>query len=130
MANIDAQIQNSIVVAPFAGTVASVQVKTGDTVAPNTVAISLNPESALQVVAYFTAIDIAKIKVGASADVTLDAYRNARHFVAQVVSVDTAPSPTRDAAGAPLGYKATFQFPNADPAITSGMSANITIPLQ
>ena len=129
VANIDAQIQNSIVVAPFAGTVASVQVKTGDTVAPNTVAVSLNPESALQVVAYFTAIDIAKVKAGASADVTLDAYGNARHFAAQVVSVDTAPSPTSDAAGAAQGYKATLQFASADPAITSGMSANITIPL-
>jgi HlyD family secretion protein len=130
VANIDAQIQNSIVVAPFAGTVASVQVKTGDTVAPNAVAISLNPESALQVVAYFTAIDIAKIKVGASADITLDAYGNARHFAAQVVSVDTAPSPVSDAAGAPQGYKATLQFKSADSAVTSGMSANITIPIQ
>ncbi|MGC9602687.1 MAG: HlyD family efflux transporter periplasmic adaptor subunit [Minisyncoccia bacterium] len=130
VANIDAQIQNSIVVAPFAGTVASVQVKTGDTVAPNTTAISLNPESALQVVAYFSAIDIANVKVGTPADVTLDAYGNARHFAAHVVSVDTAPSPTSDAAGAPLGYKATLQFASADSAITSGMSANITIPLQ
>jgi HlyD family secretion protein len=129
VANIDAQIQNSIVVAPFAGTVASVQVKTGDTVAPNTTAISLNPESALQVVAYFTAIDIANVKVGAPADVTLDAYGNARHFAAQVVSVDTAPSPVSEATGAPQGYKTTLEFLSADPAITSGMGANITIPL-
>jgi HlyD family secretion protein len=127
---IDAQIQNSLVTAPFAGTVASVQIKTGDTVAPNTVALSLNPENALQIVAYFSEIDITKIKVGAPAEVTLDAYGNGRQFAAQVVSVDTAPSPTSDAAGAPLGYKATLQFLKTDPAITSGMSANITIPLQ
>ncbi|HEY5383319.1 MAG TPA: HlyD family efflux transporter periplasmic adaptor subunit [Candidatus Paceibacterota bacterium] len=127
--NIDAQIQNALVVAPFAGTVASVQVKKGDIIAPNTTALSLNPESALQIVAYFSEIDITKVKVGAPAEITLDAYGNGRQFAAQVVSVDTAPSPTGSATDVPLGYKATLQFLKSDSAISSGMSANITIPL-
>ncbi len=122
IASIDAQIQNVIVVAPFAGTVASMQIKTGDIVTPGTIALSLNPESALQIVAYFSEIDITKIKTGASAEVTLDAYGNGKVFPAHVVSVDTSPS-------AGLGYKATLQFAKSDPAISSGMSANITIPL-
>jgi HlyD family secretion protein len=126
----DAQIQNAIVVAPFAGTVASVQVKVGDSVAPDTVAVSLNPKSALQIVAYFSEIDIAKIKAGAPAEITLDAYGSGQVFPAEVVSVDSAPSPTSNAQGAPTGYKATLQFLHTDPAISSGMSANITIPLQ
>lgn len=128
--SIDAQIQNAIVVAPFAGTVASVHVKTGDIVAPNTTAVSLNPESALQVVTYFSAIDITKIKAGMPAAVTLDAYGSAKQFAARVVSVDTAPSPTSNVPNAPTGYKATLQFLATDPAITSGMGANITIVVQ
>ena len=53
--SINAQIQNEIVVAPFAGTVASVRiVKVGDSVAPNSVAVCRSThKSALQVVAYF-----------------------------------------------------------------------------
>jgi len=125
----DAQISNAIVVAPFSGTVSSVQVKPGDIVAANKTAVSLNPKGALQVVAYFTAIDITKIKPGMPATVTLDAYGNSKVFAATVVSVDTAPSPTSDALNAPTGYKATLQFEASDPSITSGMNANISIPL-
>ena len=127
--SVNAQIANEIIVAPFSGTVASINVKTGDIVAPNTTAMSLNPESALQVVAYFNEIDITKVKVGMKANVTLDAYGNGTQFPVTVVSVDTAPSPTSDAPGAQTGYKATFQFEKSDPAITSGMSANLSIPL-
>ena len=120
--NFNAQIQNALVTAPFSGTVASVQVKVGDIVAPNTVAVSLNPKSALQVTAYFSEIDITKIKTGAQAQVTLDAYGNSRVFPAQVVSVDASPT------GA-SGYKVTLQFAQADPAISSGMTANVNITL-
>jgi len=125
----NAQISNSIVVAPFSGTVSSVRVKSGDIALANTVAISLNPKSALQVVAYFTAIDITKIKVAMPAAITLDAYGSAKQFTATVVSIDTAPSPVSDAPNAPTGFKATFQFENSDPSITSGMGANISIPI-
>ena len=123
--NINAQINNELLVAPFSGTVASVQIKSGDTVAANAPAISLNPESALQIEAYFSEIDITKVHVGASAEATLDAYGDARIFPTTVVSVDSAPS--QNAGG--TGYKATFQFQKSDPAISSGMTANITIPL-
>jgi HlyD family secretion protein len=122
---IDAQIRNEVIVAPFSGTVASVNIKQGDIAAANTPAISLNPESALQIVVYFSEIDVTKIHVGDSARVTLDAYGNDRSFDAHVVSIDSAPS----SAGPDRGYKATLQFLKSDPAITSGMTANITIPL-
>ena len=124
--NIDAQISNAIVVAPFSGTVASVHIKKGDIVPPNTAAVSLNPTSALQVVVYFSEIDIAKIKIGSPAEVTLDAYGNTRAFAARVVSVDTSPTKGIPSAS---GYKATLQFLKTDAAISSGMTANVTIPL-
>lgn len=120
--NFDAQIQNAIVTAPFAGTVASVQVKEGDVVSPNTTAVSLNPKSALQVNAYFSEIDVAKIQAGDTGSVTLDAYGSGRTFPAQVVLVDTSPTGTS-------GYQVTLQFAQADPAISSGMTANVSIPL-
>ncbi len=121
--NFNAQIQNAIVVAPFSGTVSSVHVKEGDIVSPNTIAVSLNPESALQIDVYLTEVDVAKLQLGDSAEVTLDAYGNARVFHASVVSIDHSPTMQN---GIPA-YKTTLQFSDADPSITSGMTANVTI---
>jgi multidrug resistance efflux pump len=127
VAMFNAQISNAIIVAPFSGTVSSVRVKPGDIVGANTPAISLNPKGALQAVAYFNSIDITKIKAGMPVKITLDAYGSSKEFAATVASVETAPSPTSDAPNASTGYKATFQFENNDPSITTGMGANISI---
>ena len=123
VASIDAQIAKTIIVAPFAGSVSSVQVKTGDIVSPNAAAISLIPKSALQVSAYFSEVDVAAITVGLSADVTLDAYGNGRVFPATVTSVDKSPTLQN---GVPA-YKVVLQFMQSDPAIAPGMTANATI---
>jgi len=119
----DAQINNSIVVAPFSGTVSSVRVKAGDIVAANTPAISLNPEGALQISVYLNEVDAAKVAVGNKATVTLDAYGSAQPFDATVVTIDRSPTMQNNIPA----YKATLQFANSDAHITSGATANITI---
>lgn len=121
--SINAQIGNAIIVAPFTGTVASVQVKNGDIVAPNTTAVSLNPTSAQQVDVYLSEVDAAKVVPGNSAVVTLDAYGSGHTYAATVVSVDHAPTIQNNIPA----YKATLQFAQSDPTITSGLSANVTI---
>lgn len=123
VAAIEAQISNTIIYAPFAGTVSSVRVKVGDIVSPDVPAISLSPTSALQVSAYFSEVDVVHIAVGSPASITLDAYGSGRIFPATVVSVDRSPT-TED--GTPA-YKVTMQFASNDPAITSGMTANASI---
>lgn len=125
LANIDAQIGLAVVAAPFSGTVGSVQVKVGDQVTPGTVAVTINPRSALQVRAYVSESDAGRIKVGDRADVTLDAYGSSRHFLATVAEVDQSPT---QQSGVPA-YKVTLQFAQDDPAISSGMTANVTINL-
>ncbi len=119
---LNAQITNAQVIAPFSGTVASVQVKVNDIVGPNTLAVSLNPSSALQITSYVSEADVARISVGENADVTLDAYGTDRHFPATVVTVDHAPTMQK---GVPA-YKVVLQFASSDEAISSGMTANIT----
>ncbi|HVZ75758.1 MAG TPA: HlyD family efflux transporter periplasmic adaptor subunit [Candidatus Paceibacterota bacterium] len=123
VAAIDAQIAKAVITAPFSGTVSSVHVKVGDIVAADNSAISLTPQSALQVNAYFSESDVASISAGQSADVTLDAYGSGRVFPATVVSVDRSPTTQN---GVPA-YKVTLQFEASDPSITSGMTANVTI---
>lgn len=119
----DAQIHNAIVTAPFSGTVSSVRVKAGDIVAANTPAVSLNPEGALQITLYLSEVDAAKVAVGNKATVTLDAYGLAQPFESTVVTIDRSPTMQNGTAT----YKTTLQFASADPHITSGATANVTI---
>ncbi len=123
VASIEAQIANNIIVAPFSGTVASVNVKAGQTVAPNTVAVSLTPQSALQVKLYVSEVDVAKLQTGDSAQVTLDAYGSGKIFPATVASIDRSPTTESGMSG----YKVVLQFTNNDESISTGMGANATI---
>jgi HlyD family secretion protein len=123
VSNYDAQIASGMIVAPYAGTVTSVALKSGQIVAPNTVAVSLTPESALEVDVYLSELDVAKLAIGDSALVTLDAYGDARVFPARVVTIDRSPTQQN---GVPT-YKTTLQFATDDTAISSGMTANVTV---
>jgi RND family efflux transporter MFP subunit len=127
VANYDAQIANAEIIAPFSGTVASVQVKAGQTVPDTTTAISLLPEGALEVDVYLTEVDIAHIAVGDSAVVTLDAFGPTTQFDATVSSIDHAPTTPQGSPNATPAYKTTLQLTTSDQRITSGMSANATI---
>lgn len=120
-----AALAQAEIVAPFGGTVASVSVKPGDIIAPNAPAITLVPDGAFEVPVYVTELDVAALKEGNRADVTLDAYGAARTFGASVTSIDASPS-APPAGGAPA-YKVVLAFDSADPAILNGMHANAVV---
>ena len=128
VAGIEAQIAQQEIVAPFSGTVASVSIKPGDVVSANTPAIALIPGGTFELDVYLAENDVAKVKAGDAADVSLDAYGASRNFPATVGSVDASPSINPNSAGGTTGgYKVTLVFNNADPAIANGMHANATI---
>jgi multidrug efflux pump subunit AcrA (membrane-fusion protein) len=118
-----AALRQAQIVAPFAGTVASVAVKQGDIVAPDAQAVSLLPDGQMQVDMYVSELDVTRLAAGQLADIALDAYPG-RNFVGTVAGIDQAPSPS-GVQGA-TGYKVTIALPK-DPAITVGMHANVTI---
>ncbi|HEX7651590.1 MAG TPA: efflux RND transporter periplasmic adaptor subunit [Candidatus Paceibacterota bacterium] len=118
-----ATLAQSQAVAPFSGTVASVAVKAGDVVAPNTTAVALIPAGNFEVDIYLSEIDVTKVHAGDAATVTLDAYGAAAPFNAAVSSVDRAPTPVN---GIP-SYKATLVFAESDPRIAAGMHANARV---
>jgi multidrug efflux pump subunit AcrA (membrane-fusion protein) len=68
-------------------------------------------------------VDIAKIAVGNSAKITLDAYGDEVEFTAHVSKYDPA---EKIVDGVPT-YKTTLLFDKEDARIRSGMTANITI---
>jgi multidrug resistance efflux pump len=120
---IQAQIANNVIAAPFSGTVGSVSVKAGELAAMNTPAITLVPDSGLEVVVYVSEIDAARLKTGDAASVTLDAFGSGRVFPAHVVAVDTAPSQENGVSA----YKVKLAFDSAQPDAKTGMTANATI---
>jgi RND family efflux transporter MFP subunit len=128
VAGIEAQIGQQEIIAPFSGSIASVSIKSGDVVSANTPAISLIPGGTFELDVYLAENDVAKVKAGDVADVTLDAYGASRYFSATVGSVDASPSINPNVPGGTTGgYKVTLVFANADPAIANGMHANAVI---
>lgn len=121
--NAYAQSSKRVIVAPFSGTVTSVDVKTGQIVSGTSGTVTLISASRLQVEAYVPEVYIAKIKVGDSADVTLDAYGSDQIFKASVSSIDPAAT-KRDGI---TTYKIVLSLTEADPRVKSGMGGDIQI---
>lgn len=121
--NIRSQIAKTALVAPFSGTVTTMDAKTGAIASPNVPLVSMISSGAYQIDSYIPEINIALVKVGDTATVTLDAYGEEVTFHATVVSIDPAET-IRD--GVPT-YRAVLQFVETDERIRSGMTANMVI---
>jgi multidrug efflux pump subunit AcrA (membrane-fusion protein) len=67
--------------------------------------------------------DIAKLKIGADANITFDAYGSDVVFKAKLITIDPAETIIDGVAT----YKSTFQFVDNDERIKSGMTASLTI---
>ncbi len=118
-----AQIANTILSAPFSGTVTKVINSVGDIVAPNAPVVSLIGSGAFEIETYVAESDIAKISAGQDASVTLDAYGNDVVFDAKVLYRDLSQTVLDGVAT----YKTTLQFTKKDPRILPGLTANIDI---
>jgi HlyD family secretion protein len=117
-----AQLSKTIISAPFSGVVTVVDAKVGKIVSPNTPEISMISTGAFQIESYVPEINVALIKVGDTALVTLDAYGDVP-FEAAVVSLDPAET-VRDGVST---YRAMLQFVTSDARIKSGMTATVNI---
>lgn len=121
--NVLSQINKTVITAPFSGTVTAVSAKAGAIASPNIPLITMIGSGAFQIDSFIPEINIASVKPGDTARVTLDAYGEDEVFEARVVSIDPADT-IRD--GVPT-YRAVLQFNTADARIRSGMTANIII---
>ncbi|MHB1086602.1 MAG: efflux RND transporter periplasmic adaptor subunit, partial [Minisyncoccota bacterium] len=123
VANARSQIAKTVITAPFTGVITSIDAKAGKIVSPNTPEISMNSSAAFQIESYVPEVNIAFVKVGDVATVTLDAYGEEVPFGAKVVSIDPAET-IKD--GVPT-YRALLQFDGNDSRIRAGMTANLQI---
>jgi RND family efflux transporter MFP subunit len=111
------------ITAPFDGLVTKVDTKEGEIASVNTNVIAMISASSYEIESYISESDIAKVKVGQPARVTLDAYGKDVIFAAKTTEVD----PAETVLDGVSTYKTKLQFTEADERIRSGMTANIVI---
>ena len=121
----DAQrnLDQATLVAPFDGIVAAVNYNVSDTASGTAVTIvDLSP---LQVAVTVSEVDIAKIQVGETATMTLDAL-SGKSYNAKVISI----SPVGTITSGVVNYTVTLAITNADDTIKPGMTANLAVEVQ
>lgn len=111
------------VYAPIAGTITRADAKTGEFSNITTTPFSLSSDALFEMEANVPEADIAKIKIGNNAHVTLDAYGSDMLFEGRVVAIDPAETIVDNVPT----YKVTLDFLKNDPRIKSGMTANIDV---
>jgi len=120
---IQAKLADTVMRSPFNGLVTKVDIKLGELAAANQEIISIIAENALKIEANIPEVDIAKVKIGNEARLTLDAFGNDVVFRAKVVAIEPAETVIEGVAT----YKTTLKFTQENEQIKPGMTANIDI---
>lgn len=121
--NIKAQIAKTTIFSPINGVIVKQDAKIGEIVAANAPLVSVISDTNFEIETNIPEVDIAKVKIGDSAKITLDAYGNDVVFGAEVISIEPAETIIEGVAT----YKTKLQFLEEDGRIKSGMTANIDI---
>jgi len=117
-----AAVNQSRIVAPFGGTVTTLDALPGDVVSSNKEALRLDDLSSVYVDLQVTEVDVNKIQVGQSAEVTLDAVTDGR-FTAEVVEVGQVGTTSSGV----VYFNVTLQLKESDPRVRPGMTASASI---
>ena len=122
---IQAQLAKSVLRSPFAGIIATQDAKVGQIITPSVPLVSVLSQDPFIIEARISEADIAEVKVGQEARVTLDAYRDEVLFAAKVIRIDPAAIMVEGVAT----YKTTLQFVDTHNLnlIKEGMTANVDI---
>ncbi len=121
--NIQAQIDKTIIRSPIKGVVSKNDAVVGEIVGADQNIVSVISNNQFEVDTNVAEVDIANVKVGDLANITLDAYSSSVIFPAKVISID----PGETIIDGVATYKTVLQFINEDARIKSGMTANVDI---
>lgn len=121
---VQANYNKTIMYAPISGVVSKQDAKVGQVVGASVPLISVINEDNYQIDLLVSEADLAKIKVGNKANVTLDSLGESVVFPATVAKIN--PAAETGSAGV-ASYKVTVQFDNADDRIKVGLTANTKI---
>jgi len=121
--NIKAQLAKTIIVSPINAIVTKKNINVGEFSSAGTAAFSVISNSQMEAESNVPEADIAKIKKGNTAKITLDAYGPDEVFTARVVKIN----PGETVIEGVSTYKITLNFDSYSEKIKSGMTANIDI---
>lgn len=121
-ANLSA-LAKTIITSPVNGTVYKMDADAGEIVQASAVIAGVISNTKFKIEADVPEADIAKLHVGNSAKVTLDAYGNEIFFEAKIISID----PAEKIIDGVATYNTTFQFAEENQMIKSGMTANVDV---
>jgi HlyD family secretion protein len=116
-------LDHAVLTAPFPGTVQDLTATVGQVVASGAQIAMLINNSGLKIETYVSEADVAKIKPGDAASVTLSAYGVGTAFPATVTTIDPGETEVN---GAPA-YKVTLHFTAPDARLKDGMTGNVSI---
>ncbi|HVM76920.1 MAG TPA: efflux RND transporter periplasmic adaptor subunit [Candidatus Paceibacterota bacterium] len=121
--NAQVALQHAELIAPFDGTVENLTAKISQVVTPGVPVAAVVNNSGLKVQTFVSEGDVAKIKAGDSANVTLDAFGTGTVFPATITTIASLETQVN---GVPA-YEVTLHFVNPQPSIKDGMTGNIHI---
>ncbi|MEK9185305.1 MAG: efflux RND transporter periplasmic adaptor subunit [Patescibacteria group bacterium] len=119
---IQAQISKSSVVAPISGIITKQDAKVGEIASAFSPIISIMSESAMEIEANIPEVDMAKISIGNSTKITLDAIQN-ETFSGKVTYID----PAETIIDGVVNFKIKAVMEAQDPRVKSGLTANLDI---
>lgn len=117
------ELADYFIKAPFDGVITKMDAKIGEIASLNTPLVTIMSSDIFQIESFVPEVNIAEIKLGDEASVTLDAYGEKILFNAKVISIDPAET-IRDGVST---YKVKLQFSAIDDRIKSGMTASVSI---
>jgi len=115
------QVAKNNLKAPFGGIVSKKDVEEGETVTAGTPIFTLiSPNYKIE--AYFSQNDVVKIKIGDSAQISLEASGNNQNLVAKVTAIDPAATQINGVSS----YKVTLNL-DTDVQLRAGLNADVSI---
>lgn len=114
-------LDKASIYAPLDGVVSAVNFSQGDSAGTGT-AVSVVDLNNLQVKVLVAEVDMAKITVGQTAEMTLDALQG-KNYSAKVIAI----SPVGTVTQGVVNYPVTVAVNNADGAVKPGMTANLAV---
>jgi HlyD family secretion protein len=131
VAELDASLREAHLLSPADATVETVSVRPGDLIPPNQIVITLLEPSQLWVKVYVPETDLSRLRIGQSANVTVDSL-NGRHFTGRIQEIASEAEflprnvQTRDDREHEV-FGVKVHIDNPGNVLKSGMSATVTL---
>lgn len=121
--SIKKQIEDSIIKTPADGTITKINYEIGEQPASGSAFISMLGDNHFGIEVLVSEADIAKVKKGDKAEITLDAFGPEEKFSGQIFFIEPAETVVQDV----IYYKIEVGFDAGDRGVKSGMTANVNV---